>query len=204
MAESVEAGGMHVEPVVLEGQLVRLEPMTSAHLPHLEKIAFAPELWEWTNSRVTTHADLLRYVKTVLDQAAAGTAMPWVTSCRADGRVIGSTRFMDIIPEHRTLELGGTWVHPDYQRTGINVEAKYLQLTHAFEVMGVNRVALKTHHGNLKSQNAMRAMGATQEGVFRNHMIMHDGRLRHSVWFSVIRDEWPEVKAGMERRMRRD
>ncbi len=194
---------MQVEPVVLQGQRVRLEPITLDHLPELAEVAFAPELWQWTTVRIDTTEDLRAYMLAGIVLAQTGSAMPWITRSLADGRVVGSTRFADINREYRTMELGWTWVHPGYQRTGINVEAKYLQLTHAFEVMGAHRVALKTHHNNLKSQQAMRDMGAKYEGTFRNHMIMPDGSLRHSVWFSVIRDEWPEVKAGMEDRMRR-
>ena len=101
------------------------------------------------------------------------------------------------------MELGGTWLHPDYHRTGINVEAKYLQLTHAFERMNALRVSLKTHHENLKSQTAIAALGAKFEGIFRNHMIMPDGSIRHSYWYSIIREEWPEVKANLESRLAR-
>ncbi|HUZ05544.1 MAG TPA: GNAT family protein, partial [Acidobacteriaceae bacterium] len=122
---------------------------------------------------------------------------------RQSGRVIGSTRFMDIQQTHHTLELGSTWLIRECQGTGLNAEAKYLQLQHAFEKMGASRVALKTHHQNLRSQAAMRAIGARQEGIFRNHYIMPDGSPRHSVWFSVIREDWPQVKTHLEQRMAR-
>ena len=130
-------------------------------------------------------------------------AVAWVTRSKADGKVAGTTRFYEISHEHHTMELGWTWLHPNYHRTGINVEAKYLQLAHAFERMNVMRVALKTHQDNLRSQTAIAAIGAKFEGVFRNHMIMPDGSIRHSHWYSVIREEWPEVKANLEARMNR-
>ncbi len=138
---------------------------------------------------------------TALKQRGAGVAMPWVTREKYSNRIVGSTRFADIQAAHSTLELGHTWLIRECQGTGLNVEAKYLQLQHALETMGARRVALKTHHQNLRSQAAMRAMGAKEEGTFRNHMIMPDGSVRHSVWFSVIREEWPETKAHLERRM---
>jgi RimJ/RimL family protein N-acetyltransferase len=101
------------------------------------------------------------------------------------------------------MELGGTWLHPDYHRTGFNVEAKYLQLTHAFERMKALRVSLKTHHQNLKSQTAIAAIGAKFEGIFRNHMIMPDGSIRNSHWYSITREDWPETKANLESRLAR-
>ena len=187
--------------MTLEGRLVRLEPLTLDHIPDLAEIAFEPSIWLWTQRRVTTAEELRQFVEIALEEAAAGTSMPWVTRDKASGKLAGSTRFMDLVPAHRTLEIGGTWLHPSFQRAGINVEAKYLQLRHAFEGMGARRVSLKTHHQNLKSQAAIRAIGATHEGTFRNHMIHTDGRARHSMWFSIIAEEWPAVKAMLEQRL---
>jgi len=194
---------MRAAPVTLEGTLVRLEPLSIDHLPAFAEIAFQPQIWRWMTDPVATEEDLRSFVQTALDAAASGTAMPWATRSKADNRIIGSTRFADIQARHRTLEIGWTWLDPDYQRRGINVEAKYLQLRHAFEEMGARRVAFKTHHQNLKSQTAIRALGAKHEGIFRNHVIMSDGSPRHSHWFSIIAEEWPEVKANLERRMQR-
>ena len=194
---------MHVAPVTLEGILVRLEPLSMDHLSALAEVALCRDIWQWTTDRIDSENDLRRYMQRALDAAAAGTVMPWVTRSRRDNRIIGATRFADIQPAHRTLEIGWTWLHPEYQRSGINVEAKYLQLRHAFEEMGGRRVAFKTHHHNLKSRTAIQALGAKPEGVFRNHVIMPDGSTRHSHWFSIIEEEWPEVKANLERRMQR-
>jgi len=194
---------MQVASVTLEGNLVCLEPLSMDHFPALAEIAFNPQVWQWMSDPMKSESDLRRYIQTAVDAAAAGTAMPWATRSRKDNRIIGSTRFADIQSVHRTLEIGWTWMHPDYQRSGINVEAKYMQLRHAFEVMGARRVAFKTHHQNLKSQTAIQALGAKHEGIFRNHVIMPDGSPRHSYWYSIIAEEWPEVKANLERRMQR-
>jgi RimJ/RimL family protein N-acetyltransferase len=171
------------------------------HFPALAEVALDSEIWRWTRTRVTSEADLRAWMDEALEQAARGEALPWVTMSRASGKIIGSTRYMDIDARNRGLEIGGTWIAPAWQRSGINVEAKYLQLGHAFETLGAIRVAFKTHHKNVKSQTAIAALGATQEGVFRNHMITQDGSFRHSVWFSIIEEEWPAVKIGLEARM---
>jgi RimJ/RimL family protein N-acetyltransferase len=200
---SLSTPTVDVTPVILDGQRVILEPIAWRHLPELEQIAFEPGIWRWTHRRIDTPQDLQTFFTIALDQIEAGTAVVWVTRCKFTGKVAGSTRLYEISHEHRTMELGGTWLHSDFQRTGINVEAKYLQLTHAFERMNALRVALKTHHENLKSQTAIAAIGAKFEGVFRNHMIMPDGTIRHSHWYSIVPEEWPGVKAGLERRMER-
>jgi RimJ/RimL family protein N-acetyltransferase len=194
---------MPVSPITLEGRLVRLEPLSMDHLPALAEAARDQRIWQWWTDPMETEDDIRHYIQTGIDAADAGTGMPWATRSKKDNIVIGATRFAEIHVKYRTLEIGWTWMHPDYQRKGINVEAKYLQLRHAFEVMGARRVALKTHHQNLKSQTAIQAMGAKPEGVFRNHYILHDGSTRHSHWFSIIAEEWPEVKAKLEQRMQR-
>jgi N-acetyltransferase len=194
---------MNVEPVVFEGRLVRLEPMRIEHLAALTEVAFHPAIWQWMAMRGDSGTGLEPWMQQALAQAAIGKAMPWVTWSKAEGRIIGSTRYMDIDAVNRGLEIGSTWITPGLQRSGINVEAKYLQLQHAFEVLGAIRVCFKTHHRNLQSQTAIAALGAKQEGVFRNHMIMPDGSVRDSVWYSIIREEWAEVKAGLEARMAR-
>ena len=130
--------------------------------------------------------------------AAAGTELPFATIELASGRAIGGTRFMSIVPDHRRLEIGWTWLGLAYQRSGANREAKLLQLTHAFEVLGANRVEFKTDARNEKSRNALLGIGATFEGIFRSHIIMPTGPLRDSAYYSVIASEWPAVKAGLE------
>ena len=192
---------MIVEPVVLEGRTMRLEPLRLDHLPALAEVAFAPAIWRWMPMLVNSEADLRLWMEQALEQAAIGKALPWVTCSKGSGKLVGSTRYMDIDARNRGLEIGGTWLAPQWQRSGINAEAKYLQLRHAFEALGAVRVSFKTHHENLQSQTAIAALGAKPEGVFRNHMIMPDGSYRHSVWYSIIKEDWPVVKAGLEARM---
>ena len=186
---------------VLEGALVRLEPMTLKHLSGLEAVAFDDRIWRYMSTWVKTPDDLRAWVESALRLEAAGTVMPWVTILKAENRIIGSTRFMDFDKTHKTTELGSTWLAPQFHGTGLNAEAKLLQLRFGFEELGLRRIALKTHHENLQSQAAMRKIGATEEGTFRNHYIMPDGSQRHSVWFSIIREDWPRVKSLLEARV---
>lgn len=191
---------------VLEGNIVRLEPLTLDHLPALEAVAFDPTIWRYMIFTVRTPGDLRTWVQTALDAEAAGTAQPWVTLRKStDGgtdEVIGCTRFLDINPIHRTTELGFTWITPAWRGTRVNTEAKLLQLSYAFDTLGFNRVAFKTHVANQRSQAAIRAIGGIYEGTFRNHLIMPDGSTRDSAWFSIIRQDWPEVKDMLTRRLK--
>ena len=186
-----------VEPVVLEGDRIRLEPLRADHLDDLSLVAFDPPLWRWTIMGPQDEAGLRRWLETALANAEAGTERPFATVDRATGRAIGSSRFLSIVPEHRRLEIGWTWVATAWQRTGANREAKLLQMTHAFETLDAQRVEFKTHSRNERSRNALAGIGATFEGVFRNHMIMPDGSVRHSAYFSVTSEEWPAVKARL-------
>ena len=186
-----------VGPVVLEGSRVRLEPLRADHLADLALVALDPSIWRWTLMGPQDEAGLERWVATALANARAGTESPFATIDRASGRAIGSSRFLSIVPEHRRLEIGWTWVGTAFQRSGANREAKLLQLTHAFETLGANRVEFKTHARNERSRTALAGIGATFEGVLRNHMIMPDGSIRHSAYFSVTAEEWPAVKAAL-------
>ena len=190
---------------VLEGTNVRLEPLTLDHLPALEAIAFDPSIWRYMLALIHTPQDLRAWVEAALAAQAAGTTLPWVTIRKStDGttdQLVGSTRFLDLDITHRTTELGHTWLAASARGTRINTEAKLLQLTFAFETLKLNRVAFKTHHENLQSQNAMKAIGCVYEGTFRNHYIMPDGSRRHSVWFSIIREDWPTTKALLQSRL---
>jgi RimJ/RimL family protein N-acetyltransferase len=190
-----------VRPVTLEGRLVRLEPLSAGHLGDLAAVAFEPSLWRWTTARPTDVASLEAWLDAALRTAAAGTEVPFATVDRASGRAIGSSRFMSIVPEHRRLEIGWTWLASSWHGRGANREAKYLQLRHAFEALGANRVEFKTDSLNEKANPALLAIGATFEGTFRNHMVMPDGRLRHSNYYSVIADDWPRVREALERRL---
>jgi RimJ/RimL family protein N-acetyltransferase len=190
-----------VKPVTLEGSIVRLEPLSPDHLDGLAEVGFDESIWRWTLVQPTEINGLRAWVEAAVAQRESGSEMPFATIEAATGRPIGSTRFMSIVPEHRRLEIGWTWVAPAWQRTGANQEAKYLQLRHAFEVLGANRVEFKTDSLNEKANPALLSIGATFEGTFRNHMIMPGGRLRHSNYYSVTREEWPDRKVKLESRI---
>lgn len=142
--------------------------------------------------------EMERLVATTLQSQQAGICLPFAIIDRTRESAVGETRFLNILPQDRGLEIGSTWLAPAAQRTGINTECKYLLLSHAFEELGAIRVQLKTHHLNLRSQRAIERLGAVKEGTLRNHMIMPDGSYRHSVYYSIISAEWPRVKAGLE------
>ena len=184
-----------VKPVVLAGTRVRMEPLREDHFAGLCDVAFDAPIWRWTIMGEQDEAGLRRWVDTALANAEAGTERPFATVDVGSGRAIGSSRYMSIVPEHKRLEIGWSWIGTAYQRSGRNREAKLLQLTHAFETLGANRVEFKTHARNAQSRTALVAIGATFEGVHRSHTIMPDGSLRDSAWFSVIKEEWPAVKA---------
>ena len=188
---------MNVEPISLEGKFVRLDPMRIDHLPALCKAGLEASLWEWTTALVKDESDMERYVRTALADQALGMAVPFVTIDRKTDTVVGSTRFANIDTRNRRAEIGWTWVNPEWQRTVINTEAKLLMLTHAFDVWKCIRVELKTDSNNKKSRAAIKRIGGVEEGILRNHMIRENGIFRHSVYFSIIDDEWEAVRADL-------
>jgi RimJ/RimL family protein N-acetyltransferase len=194
---------MLVEPVTLEGRHVRLEPLSLAHTAALCEVGLDQELWRWTTSQARTPEELRAYIETALREQAAGTALPFATVARSAGRAIGSTRFGNIDTTNRRVEIGWTWIGRPWQRTAVNTEAKYLMLRHAFETWGCIRVELKTDSLNAASRAAILRIGAKEEGTLRNHMLAHTGRLRHTVYFSIIDSEWPTVKANLEAKLSR-
>lgn len=178
---------------------MRLEPLNLArHWDGLRAVGLEPELWRFTSALVREAADLRRYFEKAVDERDRGVAVPFVTVHRASGRVAGSTRFGSIVPEHKRVEIGWTWLGSEFQRTALNTEAKYLMLRHAFETWGCMRVELKTSSTNLKSQAAMRRLGLVEEGLFRKWMFNENGSPRDTVWFSCVDDEWPAMKARLE------
>ena len=189
-------------PCTLEGRLVRLEPLALSHVVALCVVGLDPELWRLTVSKVATADHMRRYVEAALGMQREGSALPFATVWRATGQVIGSTRFGNAALEHRRVEIGWTWLGLPWQRSGANAEAKYLMLRHAFEDWGLVRVELKTSALNHQSRGAMRKLGAVEEGTLRRHMINEDGSPRDSVFYSILADEWPKVKAGLEERLR--
>ena len=192
---------MWVEPVVLSGELVRLEPLAAEHIPALSAVGLHEDLWRWTVSAVRTAAEMEAYVTTALRGRDTGQVQPFVTVAQATGEVVGSTRYGNIDPEHRRLEIGWTWLTPGWQRSGANIEAKLLMLEHAFERLRCIRVEFKTDALNEKSRRALLGIGAKEEGTLRQHMVVWDGRLRDTVYYSVIDSEWPEVKMRLRQKL---
>lgn len=189
---------MALQPVVLEGRLVRMEPLTMAHHEQLAEVGLDEDLWRWTWGMIRTADDLRAYMDTALLEQAEGRSLPFATIWRQNGRAIGSTRYGNIALEHRRLEIGWTWLGKAWQRTGANTEAKLLLLTHAFEVLGMRRVEFKTDALNTEARRALLRIGAKEEGTFRKHGTAAGARVRDSVYYSIVDDEWPEVKAGLE------
>jgi RimJ/RimL family protein N-acetyltransferase len=190
---------MDVRPVTLTGRFVCLEPLEQRHTAGLARAGADETIWTYMPyGQVTTDEKMQSWVNALLSHQADGTDLPFAVICLADGQVAGSTRYMDIRPEHRGLEIGGTWYGSDYRRTAVNTECKYLLLRHAFEVLGCIRVQLKTDLRNDRSQRAIERIGAQREGVLRNHMIQPDGYYRSSVYYSVLDSEWSGVKARLE------
>jgi len=192
---------MIVAPVTLEGRHVRLEPLSQAHHAGLSTVGLAEELWRWIPTPVRTPEEMSAYIATALEEQARGVSLPFAQIEKSSGRAIGCTRYGNIDRTHHRVEIGWTWVAPEWQRTGVNTETKYLLLRHAFETLGCIRVELKTDSLNEKSRNAILRIGAKEEGTFRNHMITASGRTRHTVYFSILNSEWPAVKASLQNRM---
>lgn len=190
-------------PVSLHGSLVSLEPLTTSHLSELAAIGLHPELWRLQPRAINSVADMRDYVEQALADQARGVSLPFVIVRRADRAILGSTRLMEIAPEHRRVEIGATWLTSSAQRTGANVDAKLLLLSHAFETLGVQRVVLKTEALNTQSRTAILALGAVEEGTFRRHLIAENGRMRDMTYFSILDAEWPAVRDRLRARLAR-
>ena len=187
-------------PVTLVGNSVCLEPLTEAHVPALAIVGCDDRIWSLMRyGLVRTQEDMRLWVHNLLKDQAAGTALPFAVIHLSSNRVAGVTRYMEIRPEHRGLEIGGTWYGLDFQRTVVNSECKYLLLRYAFEVLGAIRVQFKADLRNDRSWHAIERIGAKREGVFRNHYILPDGVIRDSVFYSIVDREWPDVKARLEK-----
>ncbi len=192
---------MIVAPVALQGKHVRLEPMAMAHLAGLAEVGLDEDLWRWIPTPVRTPEEMAAYIDHALKEQERGISLPFALVDNTTGRAIGSTRYGNIERAHHRVEIGWTWVARDWQRTAVNTEAKYLLLKHAFETLGCIRVELKTDSLNARSRAAILRIGAQEEGTFRNHMITASGRIRHTVYFSILDSEWPAVKAGLESKL---
>jgi len=193
---------MKIEPVTLIGGGVRLEPLSETHISDLARVGTDSRIWQFTRyPLVRTAQDVGSWVMDMLELQAKGHDLPFAVIHLDSGRTIGATRYLDIQPEHRNLEIGGTWYGIDFQGTGVNTACKFLLLSHAFEHYGCIRVFLKTDARNSRSQRAIEKLGAVKEGVVRNHLILPDGTVRSSVFYSILAEEWPAVKADLESRL---
>src|SRR5579864_2184697 len=192
-----------VLPLTLEGSVVRLEPLRREHAGLFWEIAKrdVDEIFRWIPYSMKTPQDFERVIEKAFEEQERGESVVFATVERSSGRVIGSTRFMNINRVNRRVEIGSTWIAPAWQRTAVNTEAKYLMLRQAFEVWKCYRVELKTDALNQKSRNAILRIGAKEEGTLRRHVITWTGRVRDSVYFSIIDSEWPEVKKRLESRL---
>lgn len=189
---------LQIAPVTLTGRFVRLEPLTRGHLDALDRIAYAPSIWSWMPKTLTDRASLEAWVDEALATQNAGTALPFATVLREGDRVVGSTRYLNISARDGRMEIGGTWIAPQHQRSVVNTEAKLLMLTHAFENLGATRIEFKTHSKNEKSRRAIERIGGVFEGTHRKHMLHRDGTRRDSVWYSILDDEWAALKVRLE------
>ncbi len=192
---------LHIAPVILSTDLLSLRPLTLDHVPALAKAASDGGLWEKKTTTVPRPEGFEEYVRKALELQAAGLALPFATVVKSEDRVVGSTRFMNIDAANHRVEIGTTWIAKSWQRTFVNTHAKFLMLRHAFEGLGCNAVEIRTHSLNDQSRAAIERLGAKLDGILRRHMIMPDGHIRDTAVYSIIREEWPVVKAELEKRM---
>lgn len=192
-----------VTPVTLTGSAVRLEPIRNEHAELFWEVAQndLDDIFRWIPYRMQTLEDFQQLVAKGVQEQERGESVVFTTVESASGRVIGSTRFMNIDRNHRRVEIGSTWIAPAWQRTAVNTEAKFLMLRYAFEVWGCFRVELKTDALNQKSRNAILRLGAKEEGTLRRHVVTWTGRVRDSVYFSILDSEWPDVKSRLEAKL---
>lgn len=181
---------------------MRLEPLRAEHHAALSEAGRDEAIFRWFPYRVAGEGPMRAFIDLALSEQAQGKALPFTIRTRRDGAIIGSTRFAAIESVHRRAEIGWTWLNPSMQRTPVNTECKLLLLRHGFEALGYNRIEFKTDSLNAPSRAALKRIGATEEGTFRNHMVVDGGkRVRHSVYFSIIREEWPAIRAALEARL---
>ena len=192
-----------ISPFSLEGTHVRLEPLRPEDADLLWELAkhHLEDLFRWIPYKLESIHDFRAFNKQVLDEQGRGVSVPFATIEKAKNRIVGTTRFMNMDLVNRKVEIGSTWIAPQFQRTIVNTEAKYLMLCHAFETWKCLRVELKTDAMNQRSRQAILRLGAKEEGMLRKHMLCWDGRQRDSVYFSILDTEWPEVKSRLEQKL---
>ncbi len=185
----------------LEGKTLRLEPLSEEHLDALWEAARHPSIWQWMPQAFPSKEDLAALLRKLPELVSGGSQFPFAIFDKASGRCVGSSSYLNMDRSNRRLEIGFTWLSPDWQRTRVNTEAKFLLLSHAFEEMGCVRVEFKTDALNARSRAALQRIGAKEEGTLRRHMVVQGGRIRDSVYFSILDFEWPSVKAGLLKKM---
>ncbi|MGD6857831.1 GNAT family N-acetyltransferase [Bacillus infantis] len=190
-----------IDPPILEGKSVRLSPMREEQSSLLWEAAAHKEIWEYTASKIFSLDEMKSDIRKAEALEKEGKLLAFSVALRESGRLVGSTRFLDILPENKTLEIGSTWYTPEVWRTSVNTECKFLLLRHAFEQWDMNRVQLKTDSRNVRSQKAIERLGAVKEGILRKDRIIADGYARNTVFYSILREEWPEVKENLIQKM---
>ncbi|EON73721.1 GNAT family N-acetyltransferase [Lysinibacillus sphaericus] len=178
----------------LENAIVLLKPITKEDVSGVLAAGSFPEIWSYLSTTIEQESDVHNFVDKALTEKMKKKEFPFAIVEKRSGKIVGSTRFMDIDDKHKRLEIGNTWITPTFWRTAVNTNCKYLLLQYCFEVLDLQRVQIKTDLENLRSQRAIERIGATKEGVLRNHMIRKDGTARHTVMYSITLEEWPEVK----------
>jgi RimJ/RimL family protein N-acetyltransferase len=192
---------LHIEPVTLSTERLTLRPLRLDDASALAKAARDGDLWEKRTTTVPQPEGFEAYVRKALELQESGQALPFATVVNDGPTIVGSTRYMNVDAANHRVEIGTTWIARSWQRTFVNTHAKFLMLRHAFEALGCNAVELRTHRLNDQSRAAIERLGASLDGILRQHMIMPDGHVRDTVVYSIIRDEWPSVKEGLQRRM---
>ncbi|MEN8699940.1 GNAT family N-acetyltransferase [Bacillus infantis] len=183
-----------IEPPILEGKSVRLSPIREDQSSLLWEAAAYKEIWEFTASKIFSLEEMKADTRKAADLVKEGKQLAFSVGLKESGRLVGSTRYLDILPENKTLEIGSTWYTPEVWRTSVNTECKFLLLRHAFEIWDMNRVQLKTDSRNIRSQEAIERLGAVKEGILRKDRIIADGYARNTVYYSILKEEWPQVK----------
>lgn len=183
-----------MKEIYLENEIVHLRPVIFEDIDGLLKAANYPEIWDHMSVSLLTKESVQNYVKNAIKEREANLSYMFVIVHKESNEIIGSTSFLDIADSHKRLEIGSTWLTPKYWRTVVNTNCKYLLLQYCFEEAELNRVQIKTGHENYRSQKAIERLGATKEGCLRNHMIRKEGKIRHTIMYSIIKEEWPDIK----------
>ena len=187
-----------IQMKILKNDIVKLILMELAHVDGLFQAAQDERIWTHMSIELLTRENVELYVTDAVNKRESGTDFAFVIADAQSDQIIGATWYLDISRQHKHLEIGSTWLNPNYWRTNLNTNCKFLLLSYGFEELGMQRIQIKTGHENLRSQQAIERIGATKEGVLRNHMIRKEGTIRHTVMYSIIQEEWPEIKKHFE------